>query len=311
LINLAFEQNVMIGDTQDFDSNPAAAQLKPFVDIAGGLKRDEVEGYMRVIIQANMNIAAFTGINEQLTGQSANPEGLIGMQKLLINSSINALYYVNEAIAHQHQKKFNIWGSVIKLAVENGGKTKKAIINTIGTKKTAIIDGLEQLALHELGIKISISQREEERAKFNERVNRLKQANIITIADEYMLDALENPKDKIAFLAVKEKLYRKKLEATEQQRFAQQQELIAQQGEQVMATKQQEGEIKANLKYVEGDVQAKILQLSSQLGLNAAQFDALIKKALQQDRGQLAIEKSLKTMAAKHNLSNQEAINAV
>jgi hypothetical protein len=308
LINMAFEQNVIIGDTEDFDRNPAMAQLKPVIDLVGGLKLEEVRGYMQVIAQANQNIAQITGINEQLTGQAANPEGLIGMQKLLINSSINALHYCNEAITNQYQALFNLWANIIKQGVEAGGKTKKAIINAIGAKKAAIIDGLEELSLHDIGVKVAISQREEERAKFQERVSRLKQVQIITVADEYMLDALENPKDKIAFLAVKEKLYRKRLDKQEQVAFERQQTIMAQQGEQQQAAIAMQGEQKQGLVFAQGEVQAKLLEIGHQLGLNAAQMDGFIKRMLQADRGKMSMEKSLKTLEAKNNVTNQQAI---
>jgi hypothetical protein len=310
LINLAFETNVIVGDTADFDSTPAMAQLKPVIDIVGGLKYEEVRGYMEAIARANANIAAFTGINEQLTGQSANPEGLIGMQKLLINSSINALYYCNEAIAIQYQKRFNIWGNIIKQAVEEGGKARQAIVNMVGLKKTAIIDNLDQLPLHDIGIVVRVSQREEERAKFTRRIEQLKMAGIIDTASEYMLDALENPKDKMAFLAVKEKLYRKRLDKERAEQFEQEQNMLAQQGENTKQAIVTEAEMEQQLEFSRGEVKAKLMQLGHELGMSAKQMDGFVKRILQQDRGKMAIDKSLKTLEAKNNINNQQALTA-
>jgi hypothetical protein len=288
LINLAFETNVIVGDTADFDSTPA----------------------MEAIARANANIAAFTGINEQLTGQSANPEGLIGMQKLLINSSINALYYCNEAIAIQYQKRFNIWGNIIKQAVEEGGKARQAIVNMVGLKKTAIIDNLDQLPLHDIGIVVRVSQREEERAKFTRRIEQLKMAGIIDTASEYMLDALENPKDKMAFLAVKEKLYRKRLDKERAEQFEQEQNMLAQQGENTKQAIVTEAEMEQQLEFSRGEVKAKLMQLGHELGMSAKQMDGFVKRILQQDRGKMAIDKSLKTLEAKNNINNQQALTA-
>lgn len=304
LINLAMEQNIMIGDTEGFEGKNDG-QLKPLQEIAGGVKT-EVIGYMQVIADANQKIAQFTGINEQLTGQSANPEGLIGLQKLLINSSINALYYINEAIESQYQKLFVNWGNLIKDAVERGGKSKQAIVNMIGAKKASLIDALDDLPLHTLGIKFSISQREEEKAKFENELARLKLNNVINTVDEYMLSAVVNPKDRMALLAVKYKQWEKKQEKIRQEQMAQQQVLLQQQGvnQQQAVTAKADGDIKKV--YAQGDVSANVLKLAAQLGLQAEQLSFLSKKGLQQDRGQSQLDKSLKTLEAKNNLENQQ-----
>ncbi len=177
---LAIEQNIIIGDTEGFEGKNDG-QMKPVQEIAGGLK-SEVEGYLRIIAQANQNIGSYTGINEQLTGQSANPEGLVGMQKLMINSSLNALYYCNEAVTEQYQKMFNVWAWIIKNGVERGGAIKKGIVNIVGAKKASIIDRLDEAPLHSIGVKISITQREEERFKFSKELERLKYNGVITTA---------------------------------------------------------------------------------------------------------------------------------
>ena len=304
LIDLAMEQNVMIGDTEGFEGKNDG-QLKPLQEIAGGVKT-EVIGYMQIIADANQKIAQFTGINEQLTGQSANPEGLIGLQKLLINSSINALYYINEAIENQYQKLFTNWGNLIRDAVERGGKSKEAIVNMVGAKKTSLIDALDDMPLHNLGIKFSISQREEERAKFEENLKILKQLGIINIVDEYMLSAVANPKDRMALLAVKYKKWEAKQDKIRQEQMANQQALMQQQGvnQQNTVAAKTEGDIKKV--YAQGDVSANVLKLAAQLGIQADQLSFLSKRGLQQDRGQAQLDKSIKTLEAKNNLENQQ-----
>lgn len=304
LINLAMEQNWFIGDTEGFEGKNDG-QLKPFEDIPGGIK-SELVGYMQVIADANTKISQFTGINEQLTGQSANPDGLIGLQKLLINSSINALYYINEAIEQQMQKLFTSWATIIKDAVEKGGKAKDAIINLIGSKKVSLIDALDDLPLHTIGIKISIAQREEERQKFREELNRLKQLQVINTVDEYMLESVSNPKDRMALLAVKYKQWEKKQEKIRQEQAANQQQIVQQQGanQQAAVASKVDGDIKKI--YAQGDVSSKILELANQLGIQASQLDGVIKKALQQDRGNSQLDKSIKTLQAKSNLENQK-----
>lgn len=308
LITLAFEENKIIIDTEGFDGKNDG-QLKPFYEIPGGIKT-EVVGYMQVIADANAKIAQFTGINEQLTGTSANPEGLIGLQKLLINSSINSLYYIQEALTTQYQKLMNIWAYIIKKAVEEGGEVKDGIINMIGQSKTDIIDGLEDLPLHDMGIKISLTQREEERAKLELRKAELQKMGILTTADVYMLDAIQNPKDKVALIAVKEKQFIKRKQQEDTMKFQQQQQLLQQQGQNQQAVVGAEAEAEKQNIYAKGDVQGKILTLANQLGLSEIQMDGLVKRALQKDRGIDQTNKAVATVKAKSEAEQVKSLVA-
>ena len=120
LVNLFFEENQMIGDTQGFDGKNDG-QFKPFMDIAGGLKT-EIGGYLQVMLDANKNIEAFSGINQALTGQAApNPDMLVGVQRLQLNASLNALYYATEAIQTQCQQIGYLFANYIQEAIEDGG----------------------------------------------------------------------------------------------------------------------------------------------------------------------------------------------
>ena len=307
LINLFFEKNFMIGDTEGFDGKNDG-QMKPFMEIPGGL-RDDVNGYINTIMVCQQNIANYTGINEQLTGQSANPEGLVGMQKLLINSSLNALYYCNEAIRNQYQKVFNMWASIIKDAIERGGETKKAIIKMIGIDDTNIIDGLEQLKLHELTIHVKTGQREEERQKYLEQLTFLKQKGVITAADEYMLSGVTNPKDQMALLAIKEKKFMRKMDQIRAEEFQNAQAIKKQEGENAVSVKAAENEGKINQTYAKGETEAKLMELGEQLGLTRRQQEAVIKRLLQRERGEQQIQKAVETIKAKEESKNREPLS--
>lgn len=308
LLNLAIEQNVVLGDTEDFDGKNDG-QFKPTIELPGGLK-GEIIGYMNIIAAANINISRITGVNQQLTGASANEEGLVGLQKLLINASINALHYCNEAIKHQYQNLFSIWGNIIQQAIEGGGEPKKAIQNIIGAKKVSIIDGLDDAPLHDIGIFIKIDQREEERFAFRNELNRQKQIGVISAADEFLIDSIQNPKDKWAVMAVKEQQWRKRQDAIRQEQIAAQQDMIAKQGENAVAV--QNAETEGNLKevYAKGDVNAKITTLAAQLGMNEIQLQGLLKKDEQTQRNKAQTDKNIQTLTAKSNLQQQETINA-
>lgn len=306
LVFLAMEENIIIGDTQGFEGKNDG-QFKPFMDIAGGLKT-EVEGYLRIMAEANRNIEIFSGINAQLTGQSADKEGLIGLEKLRMNASINALQYVTEAIQHQCQQLAYLFANHIKRAVEDGGEAKKFIVNLIGSQKAEIIDALEDLPLHTIGVKVTISQREEERAKYERSIYNLKVKGVITEVDEYMLDNVANPKDRYALLAIKEKQYIRRKEQEARDLREAQQKIVEQQGQNMVQAQNAATEGKIKVEYAKGDVQSKIISLAGQLNLNQKQTQALIDRQLQQDRQAGLVDKNIRTLQAKHNLSQQESL---
>lgn len=308
LIRMAFQENDFIGDSEGFDNEKNSGQ-PPFREIVGGLRNDIV-GYMEVIRDASQKISQFTGINDQLTGSAANPEGLVGMQKLLINGATNSISYINRAIKKHCVSLFNSWFWEIKTAIENGGEAKAAITRLIGSKKVNLIDALDDIPLHQMGIRVLVTQREVEREEYRQEVMRLKQLGVISTVDDYILSAVRNPKDKMALLAVRTKQFEKKMLKAREEANEQQQVLLQQQGE------NQQNAIAAKVEgdkqkiYSQGEVSAKILQLAAQIGLNDKQVEAMLKKNLQQDRGMMQMEKSIKTLETKDQLEKQNPYGA-
>ena len=306
LILLAMEQNWMLGDTDGFDGKNDG-QFKPFMDLPGGLKQ-ELVGYMNVIVAANNNISRITGINQQLTGESANPEGLVGMQKLLINSSLNSLYYCSEAMTSQYQKLFSIWATAIQVAVEEGGEAKEGIVKLIGNKKANIIDGLDDMGLHQIGVFVKVNQREEERANVEEVIKELNYKGVLSAADLFLLESIDNPRDKFAVLAVKEQRWKKEQQQIRMEQFNQMKMQMEEQGKNMLAGKEADNNNAIKQIYAKGDVQAKIVQLASSLGMSALQVDGIIKKALQQERNKGNIQKTVVNNTTKNRSEQQPAV---
>ncbi len=304
LITLAMEHNIIIGDTEGFDGKNDG-QLKPFEDIPGGLK-SEIVGYVQIIADANAKISIYTGINENLLGQKA--EELVRNNNAIINAGINSIQYISDAIAAQYQKLYSNWANVIKSVIEKGGKPKEAIINLIGSKQAHLIDALNDLPMHTMGIKVSMKQDVKWEARFNDQLDKNELKGVIDTVDVYMLEGIMNPKQRFGLLAVKIKQWKKRQEKQRQEDFANQQAMIKAQGEnqQLAVQAKTDGDIKKV--YAQGDVSSKILELASQLGMNAAQLDGLIKKSLQQDRGNDQLNKSIQTLETKQNLENQKPL---
>lgn len=306
LTALALERNIMIGDTSGFDGKNDGQQ-KPFMEIPGGL-RTEVNGYLQVILTAQQNIASFTGINQQLTGQSGDENALIGIEKLRISSSLNALHYANEAIEKQYTNVMNQWAYIFQDGIKKSAKIKKSISDIIGGLKTDIIERLDEVPLHKIGIVISLSQREVEKAKYEQKLYQLKAQGVINAADEYMLSYISNVKDRWALLAAKERQFMKKQDQIRQEQYAQQQQLVQQQGQNLIAQEATESDGKIKQIYAKGDVTAKTLPLQQQLANQSKQLDALIERSLQQQRNQLQTEKAVRTLQEKGNIQNQNSL---
>lgn len=307
LIEKAVTMNIMIGDSSGFDG-ANAAQFKPFTEIVGGLNFEKISGYMRVILGAQQNIAMFTGINQSLTGQSTDKDALIGVEKIRTNAAINALSYANDGIEMQYQKLMNIWGYAIKAAVKKGGKPKEAVVAIVGERKADIIKRLDELPLHNIGIKFTLTQREEEREEYRQRVYKLEAAGVLNSADIYMLKYIPNIKDRFALLAVRENNFQKRQEAIRQQQAAQQQQLMQQQGQNMVAKTEAEKQGEKEIVFAKGETAAQLQLQKSQLDNNSKKSDAQIQAALQTDRNQGQIEKLLRGITAKSIAEQQKSL---
>lgn len=306
LLDYANETNVILIDSEGYEGKQVG-QYVPVRDLPGGLG-NAIEGYYRVILEANAKIDMYTNINPQLTGQAANPEGLVGLQKLLVNASMNGLYYVNVAMLSQYEGLYNTIAYYIKQAIEKGGAPKKAIENIIGTNKVEIIDNMQDIPLHQIGIKISLGQREEERAQFKMEVGLMRREGKIDAAAEYYILNNNNPKDAMLLAAMFQRKFDKRQDIIRQEQNAAQQQIVEQQGQNVMANTQQQVQGKAALIQEEAKAEAQLMQLGAQLGLNQQQVEGLIKRQLQADRLQGQTDKSLKTLYAKQNVEQQQPL---
>lgn len=306
LLDYAMEKNIHIIDTEGFE-NKQVGQYLPVRDLPGGLKND-IEGYYRVILEGNAKIDMFTNINPQLTGQAANPEGLVGLQKLLVNASLNGLFYVNVAMLTQYTCLYTLLGTYIKEAIDKGGSPKKAIENIIGTNKVEVIDNMQDIPKHQLNLKISLGQREEERAEFKREVALMRRDRIIDAAAEYYILSTPNPKDAMLLAAMFQRKYDKRQDVIREQTLAAQQQAVETQGQNAIANTQAKTQGDAALIQEEVRGEAQLMQLAAQLGLNAAQVDGLIKRQLQADRLAGQTEKAIKSLYAKQNFELQQPL---
>lgn len=305
LLSMVFEQNHVLTDTEDFNGK-TDGNFKAFDTISGGLGK-EVEGYILAIREAIQNIARLTGINDQLQGTAPNPEGLVGMQKLLIQQSINAIYYMVEATKAQYGNLFTHWASMVQQIFREGGPAKEALITMIGDRKADVLEWVKDIPLHMFGIQIEVTQREVERQYVEEQLAIGMKAGTLTPADAALIRRIKNPKDAMALLVVRERKARKERE--EAARMAAQVPLqVEQQRQQGEMQKQQlvnQGGIQKE--QAKGETQVAVQQALMQLNMNMEAFKNQLKSNLQNERAETQKEKALLSQAQKAMLERQEA----
>lgn len=307
LIDLAMEKNIHIIDTDGFENKQNAGQYLPTRDLPGGLK-NELEGYYRVILEANAKIDMITNINAQLTGQSANPEGLVGLQKLLINSSLNGIYYVNVAILKNNESLYNLMAYYVSDAIKKGGSTRSAIENIVGENKVEILEGMDDMSEHEMTVKLALGQREEERAEFKYEVENMRKEKRIDAIGKYYILNTKNPKDAMFLLAMFEKKAQKREDMIRKQQAQDQQALVKQQGENSVANSNAQTQGKIAVEQTKAQGEAQLLQLGGQIGMSKDQINGLIKRQLQKERMEGAENKALRTQSLKSNLDQQQPL---
>lgn len=299
------EKNIWPFEPSEFDKGTGQGSL-PVTKIKGGLSESFRE-YAGVVLMADQNIGKHMNINDQLTGQTPSPDMLIGLQKLLVNASINGLNYISEALLHQYKNVFNIWAYYIQQSLKKDGPAKEAITRVIGSRKIDLIKGLNEIPLHQMGAKISLGQREEERAIFKQSVMKAKDEKILNSLDVWMILNTPNPKDAMILLATKEAKFEKKQQQRQQALLDNQKDIAEQQGQNMVQNTAAQTDGKIKVVQASGEVEAQLLQLGAQLGLTKEKMTWMAKAQLQRERGQDQKEKNLETLGAKNAIENQKA----
>lgn len=306
LMNLFFNHNIMIGDSTDI--NPNEANMMPFHIIPGGIGK-EVEGYWNTIAMCAQTISRVTGINDQLTGQSANPEGLVGLQKLLVNASINSIHYVTIGIQTQYRALFNHWAYLFMDILKNGSDAEKnAIKELITSRKADFIEDIDTVAVHQYGVQIEVGNHEELKAETNQYLALEVQRGNISSAEALLARRIKNPKDQLLVLLMLDSKTKERQDRQQQAVLAAQQNIAQMQAQVPIQQEQLRAEGKNSNIQAQAQADAYILQLSQQLGMSSEYVKNLYKNQQIEARKQGQIEKSLVVDNNKASLEAQKAL---
>lgn len=295
LLTLLLENNVFLGDSEGVDPSEVLSGSRPFYDIQGGVGA-EVEGYLMTIKDNIEKIARITGWNDALTGQTPTAEGLVGVQKLLLQSAINSLYDAQTAQKNQTEKVMKAWAHqcqwILKFRNSASAKALEAIMSSY---KADVLADMHTIPAHQFGIMIENAPTEEQQADLNNVLIEMFKSSQIAPADYFTIRRIFNFKDAEQLLVIRQ---RKKKMEDDKIRREQQQAMLA--GEGVKAQgKVQETQIKeqGRLKGIatQGQIQQWLAQYGGSIQLQIEQMQMQGKTGLQRERMQGALEKAQRT----------------
>jgi hypothetical protein len=305
LVNLFFIKNVMFGDTEDMDGQNEG-NFMPFREIPGGLG-SEVAEYLAIIRDAHDRIARLTGFNDALTGQTPGPDQLVGIQKLLLQSSINNLHYAQKAIKKQVENTVQCWAPMIQYICRSENKNtqaRKALENIIGAYKIDVIRDMDDLSVSQFGLKVEDAPDEQAQAELRQLLFSLLQGQRIDLSDFFLVRRVMNYKDAEQILVLKER--QKALEQKEQMEKDRDAMMQAAQMKEQGASQREAMNVQAGLQTQalknQGQENVEAIKARLQLQLKDIENDIETRKKVLQGR------QMTDKLVAKHNLDNLKGV---
>lgn len=204
IMTLYSENNILIGDSEGIDPEEQQSGARPFYDIPGGVG-DEINGYLMIINDAMQKIGKLTG-TDGLTNQTPNPEGLVGLQKLMLQNSQNSIYYVINAMRFQTEQVFKTWASQVQYILKHRGTASyRAIEAIIGSYKVKVLEDLHTIPSHQFGIMVENVPTEQEQAELNAVLQEMLVSDRINLSDWVTIRRVFNWKDAQQLLAIRER----------------------------------------------------------------------------------------------------------
>jgi hypothetical protein len=307
LVNTAVEDNIHVGDSGGFDG-ANEGQFKPVTPIPGGLSSN-INSYISIIREAEINISRWTGINDDIAGVNSNPDMLNFARKSSIIQGLNSMKHIQVGIQDIFQRAFNTMFYCLKNAIEKNGVERKVIEDIIGIDKAEAIDGLKDIGEHTFFLNISLGKRDMERQENIVTRERLEARGLVTALDKLIINSTKNPKDQALLLAVIERKAQKKLEEQQQQQMQSAQQIQDSRNQLVLQAEQAKGEGKIKNTYAEGEVKSQLLDKANQLTLTQQEKDALLKRIVNKDRYDAKMQETAVQLAHKDK-QQQEQLTA-
>lgn len=282
LIDMALEENIVLGDTEGFDAQ-SEGNFVPVRDIAGGLT-STIASYVTIIRECQANISKYTGITDELVGFNNNPNLLNKAREILAEQSINSIDYLYQARLYQLRVIYNIIAWNIRETIRSGSIGKKTIERLIGAYKTNSIKDIASVGEHTFFLDINLGRTPEQIQAYQFSLMQMEQKGLLSRAERMIIENVSNTKEAFMLLSLLEDKSIRKIEAQREQQFQQQQALGQQRNEGLIAQEQKKIEGKLQEIYTTADANSKLMILGNQLGAGAEQIKAYQQRMLQSDR---------------------------
>lgn len=297
------ENNIFFGDSEGIDPEEQASGARPFYEIPGGVGK-EIEGYILVISNAIERLGTLTGTGG-LTNTAPNPEGLIGMQKLLLQGSLNSIYWMALSAKFQTEKVFRTWAYQVQLILKDrNSPSAKAIEAILSSYKVDALRDLHTIPAHVFGIMVENVPTEAEQEELHQILLQLVTYDKITSMDYFTLRRVLNYKDAQQLLAIRDR------KAKEEKN---RETAVAIQAQQQEKQTEVQGKLQASQITAQGGVQKEqirteadkfIASMNGKIALMLKQLDGTIKDQLQAKR----MEGQLNKTRESANLSAQAPV---
>lgn len=270
-LNMYFQTGSVVGRslTQDGELNRGKIPIQELASSSGQGKIASLISTYNYYLQMIRDV---TGLNEARDGSNPDKDALLGLQKMAANQSNVATRHILQSLFYLTIRTCE--NISMKVAdVLDFPLTKMSLVNSINTFNTAVLEEVEELALHDFGIFLELEPEEEEKAQLEQNIQIALQSGAIGLEDAIDIRDISNLKLANQLLKFRQK---------KRKEDAQQAQLANIQAQAQANSETTERAALAELQKQQALTQEKVNleQAKSQFEIQRMQTEALIKKEL-------------------------------
>lgn len=281
LINLYKQKGTFL--TRRINDDGTAKNGKVIQELENGMSRD-LERYMNSYNFHKNEMREMIAVNPAVDASTISNEAAVGIQKLQVNATINALRPLKSGYVNIMQRACNNVALMIQDSLRYGNGAKDIFINSLGNRTLEVLEAVKDIPLVDYAITIQYEQDEQERQDFNETVQLCLQQGLIEPSDVWVLKTITNTKVAYAFLKERErKLKKQKAEEAAMNSKMQSEGSVqaAQAAEQArMETEMMLKKATSELEMVKADLAESNEKLKSELRIQEMETEYRLKKEL-------------------------------
>jgi hypothetical protein len=270
-LNMYFQTGSIVGRslTQDGELNRGKVPIQELSSSSGGAKLQSLIQTYQYYLQMIRDV---TGLNEARDGSLPDKDALVGLAKMAANQSNIATKHINQASLYLALRICeNISLKIVD--VLNFPLTHSALLQSISVYNAKTLSEISNLNLHDFGIYLELEPEEEEKQMLEQNIQIALQGGGIDLEDAIDIRQIKNIK--LANQLLKQK--RKKKIKRDQ---AQQQQIIAAQGEAQTKTAQEVALAETQKQQALTQQKVSVEQAKSQFELQRMQTELQIKSQL-------------------------------